>query len=345
MATRTDIVNLALQTIGSRTTVTDAELANNSSNEAIQANLTYTNTRDSLLRMAPWDCATAVINLTYITSVPGTPENASPSTSLWQPGQPAPPWTYEYQYPNDCLRALWIIPAIQNGFANNSYFSEAIKYRVQTDLFYPVLTATVVGGGSGYAVGDSIVLASGDSTVAPIGAPAVLTVLTAPGGVVGTVAVVNQIMGSTVASGGSYFAPQTNPVAQGSTTGSGTDATFNLTFGPQSSQRVILVNQQSATLSYIRQVVDPNVWDPLFQDAMANKLGADIVMGLTGDKQLANYCLQLTNESIQEARALDGNESLTINDHTPDWIRIRGVHYEDIPTQSSFNWGGLLPTY
>jgi hypothetical protein len=95
-------------------------------------------------------------------------------------------------------------------------------------------------------------------------------------------------------------------------------------------------------------VIDPNVWDPLFQDAMANKLGAEIVMGLTGDKQMANYCIQLANGTIQEARKADGNEGLTINDVTPDWIRSRGLWYSD-GMQSGpyvgFDWGGLLPSF
>src|SRR4051812_5750911 len=163
MTTKSAIINLALQSFGSRTTVTDAELTANSTNEAIQANLTYENTRDSLLRMAPWDCAFAAMNLVYITSVPGTPENTSPATNLWTPGQPMPPWMYEYQYPVDCLRACWMIPAQQNGFADGvpittavtgfspySLPSNPIKYKVQTDQFYPVTAAAVVAGGSGY---------------------------------------------------------------------------------------------------------------------------------------------------------------------------------------------------
>ena len=115
MTDNVDIVNRALQVIGTRTTVTAAELANQTSNEAIQANLILTQYRDQLLRMAPWDCALNYANLTYITSVPGTPENTSPVTTLWQKGQPAPPYAYEYQYPVDCLRACFIIPANQTG--------------------------------------------------------------------------------------------------------------------------------------------------------------------------------------------------------------------------------------
>jgi len=362
MTTKTDIVNLALQAFGSRTTVTDAELTNNSTNEAIQANLTYNNTRDSLLRLAPWDCGLATANLTYITSVPGTPENTSPATNLWEPGQPPPPWAYEYQYPRDCLRACWIIPATQTGFASGVPITTAItggvsslwlgtpiRFKTQIDQFVPVIAAAVANGGSGYAVGDQITLAAGDSTQPPIGAPAILEVATVSGGVILTATVISQVIDATSPPlGGSYFAAQTNPVAQGSTTGSGTGATFTLTFGAKGSQRVILTNQEFATLAYVKQVTDPNVWDPMFQDAMANKLGADLVMGLTGDKALANMCIQLANASIMEARKVDGNEALTINDVTPDFIRVRGINWNDgyvSGPYSGFDWGGLLPAY
>src|SRR5688572_7413733 len=159
MTSVTDICNRALQDIGTRTTVTDAELAANSTNEAIQFNLVYANMRDDLLRMAPWDCALKTANLQYISSVPGTPENTSPATSLWTPGQPAPPWAYEYQYPVDCLRAVRIIPANQSdapaGIAAGTgvasfWTGPPVRFKVQIDSFYPVTAAAVVAGGTGY---------------------------------------------------------------------------------------------------------------------------------------------------------------------------------------------------
>jgi hypothetical protein len=110
---------------------------------------------------------------------------------------------------------------------------------------------------------------------------------------------------------------------------------------------VILTNQEFATLSYIKQVTDPDVWDPIFQDAMANRLGAELVMALTGDKGLANVCIALTNASIEEARKADAGEELSINDITPDWIRFRGIDWPGASTGPyvGFDWGGLLPSY
>lgn len=360
MTTDVDIVNRALQTVGTRTTVSASELANNSSNEAIQANLIRENMRDDLLRMAPWDCGTKVANLNYITSVPGTPENTSAAAALWAPGIPAPPWAYEYQYPVDCLRACYIIPAQQTGFSSGVPITTAvtggassfwrgppIRFKVQTDEFYPVTAAAVVAGGTGYIVGDVITLPLGPSTSAPIGAAVQLRVLTAPAGILGTVEVVNVVQGSNPPLGGSYFAPQSGTIAQYSTTGVGTGATFTLTHGPKGTQRVILTNQEFATLAYIKQVTDPNVMDTLFQSAWINLLGAGLTMALTGNRGLANDLITQVNAAIETARTADGNEGLTVNDVTPDWIRVRGIAFTEAYSgpYAGVEWGGMWPSF
>lgn len=368
MTTYTDLVNRSLQAIGTRTTVTDSELASNSTNESIQANLVLTPLRRQLLRMAPWDCGLKTANLVYITSAPGTPENTSAATTLWQPGQPAPPFSYEYQYPVDCLRMCWLIPATQTGFAGGIPITTAVtggaasfwrgppvKFKVQTDLFYPVVAAAPDNPGSGYNIGDLITLVAGPNTAPPIGAPAILMVTGVAAGVITTVVPVSQIPGTGSdpestgegPQGGSYFQQQANPVAQGSTTGSGINATFNLSYGPQSPQRVILTNQEFATGSYVQDVPDPNIWDDQFQEAYIQVLGASLVMALSGDKKLANGNINNANRIIEAARTTDGNEGLTINDISPDWIRIRGVDWTEgySGPYSGYDWGGAFPIF
>lgn len=358
MTDNTSIVNRALQSFGSRTTVTAAELANSSSNEAIQANLCLTQVRDELIRMAPWDCANFTRALAYITSLPGTPENTSPATSTWQIGQPPPPWLYEYQYPLNCLRACYVIPQMDilginppiTTAVTGSYPSAAswapVKFKVVAEGFFTVVAATPVAGGSGYAFNDAIVLATGVAGVAPIGAPAVLVVGSVDGaGAVLTATVFPQIPGSSPPQGGSYISRPVNPVGQSATSGSGAGATFNLTL-TSGQQRVILTNAQNALLNYNIQLTDPNVMDPLFQDAWVSILGARLVMALTGDKTLANLRIQACNAAIEEARKADGNEGLTINDVTPDWIRGRGINFDsDYPTIGGYDWGPMFPYY
>lgn len=374
MTDKTSLVNLALQSFGSRTTVTAAELAANSTNEAIQANLTYENTRDSLLRLAPWDCALKTANLTYITSIPGTPENTSPATNLWLPGQPRPPYAYEYQYPVDCLRACWIIPATltgaggipittaTTGFSPTTWLGGPIPFKVATDEFLMWTVSTILAAGTGYSIGDALEVSLSPSLVvftnkigtfqigAPQGAPArfVVATVNGAGGVTGVLPI-NQIIDDVPPRSGSYFyAYQTTPTFTTDGFGVGCSLTGDVSGSAKVTQRVILTNQEYATLVYVKQVTNPNVWDPLFQDAFVNALGAELVIALSGDKALANICINRANNSIAEARKVDGNEGLTINDATPDWIRGRGIAWADglcSGPYSNFDWGGFLANY
>ena len=352
-----DIVNRSLQAIGTRTTVTAGELAAQSSNEAIQANILLETTRDSLLRMAPWDCCTTAGNLSLITALPGTPENQSPTVAAWAPGLPIPPWAYEYQYPADCLRALYIVSQFQTGLGGVPITTAVtgftvnrggppIKFKVGVDAFYPALSATVVSGGAGYLVNDIITLATGPITSAPIGGPAQLLVTSVAAGVITGVSVINSMPGADTPQSGAYFSQLSAAQAQGSTTGSGAGATFTLGYGPQGQQRVVLTNQESACLMYCRQVTDPNTMDQMFQDAWVNVLAAGLCMALTGDKQLANKLVADANKTIELARATDANEALTINDVTPDFLRIRGVIYSDWgDSNSGYDWGSCWSAY
>lgn len=379
MTTVTDVANRMLQVLGTRTTVTDAQIALNSTNESIQFNLMYTEVRDRLLRMAPWNSAMKTANLTYITSAPGTPENTSSSTTLWSPGQPAPPWAYEYQYPVDCLMPRWIIPSTQTGFADvvpittavtggaSSYWwGQPIRFKVQNDAFYTVDAVAINAPGLGYVVGDQITVALEPSTAiitnkvatfnagAPQGAAAILQVTTVGGaGAITGIKVLTQIDNETISLGGSYYYDYATTVGntnvpQGSTTGAGTGATFNLTFINPAPQRVLLTNQEFATLSYTQQVTDPNVWDPSFREALYTIGAGKLSMALVGNRDRANDLIKIGNEIVRAARGDDGNEGLTINDVTPDWIRARGVNYTEglmSGPYQGYDWGSYFPLF
>jgi hypothetical protein len=381
MTANLDIANRALQFFGSRTNMNSAEFTNLTSNEAVQTQLIMFKLRDELNRMAPWNCSRKYTNLVYISSQPGTPENSAAGPPLWVPGIPPPQWSYEYQYPADCVRPRFLIPQYTSlaggtpiyplgtvtGFSPIGWTGPALKYEVSSDQFFPVTAAAVATGGSGYSIGDTITLTQPSFSFTqaslgvglplqgftmPVGAPAVLTVTAiGGGGAITTVAINNQIFDEPAGTvvGGSYFSTQNaTGVAQGSTSGAGTGATFNLTFGPQGAQRVIICNQEAAILCYNTRVTDPNVMDEFFQDAWIAILAARLVFQLSGDKALANQAISVSNRLIAEARIADGNENLTVNDVTPDWMRTRGnfggPNWEYSPNLS-FDWGSFYSPY
>jgi hypothetical protein len=357
-----DVVNRALQTFGKRTTITSTQLTNESNNEAKQANLILEPTRRQLLRMAPWNCGMKFANLDLITAAPGTNENSASTATRWVPGLPPPPWIFEYQYPVDCLKPCWLVPMTATGATIDgvpiypvgvttgnmalSLQGPMIRFKVATDEFVPVTSALVAAGGTGYVVGDIITLADTPAGSNPIGAPARLRVATLAGSAVATVSVVNQVLDASPAQGGSYFAQQANPVAQGSTTGVGTGATFTLSYAAKATQRVILTNQQDAILAYVKDQVDLNVMDDLFQEAWINVLAAGLSFALTGDKGLANQRIQMANIKIEQARTADGNEGPVIDDRTPDWIRVRGYSGDGLYNANGpgFDWGPMWPS-
>jgi hypothetical protein len=345
--------------------VTDAELLANSTNEAIQANLILEPYRDQLLRMAPWDCAMKYNNAIYITSVPGTPENTSPALNNWVPGQPAPPFAYEYYYPGDCLRMCYIIPAQQTGFADGVPITTAvtggapalwqgspIKFKVSTDQFREASGLAIVDGGLGHQVNDLVILGV-DILAQTFNAGAVpagiirIKVLTVDGS--GTILTASLEDFDTIEKNALLYSVPTYTLLQVATTGIGTGAQATVSGVSQAafSARVILTNQEFATLAYVGQVTDPNVMDPMFIEAWANVVGAGMAMALTEDKSTANLAISITNKHIEEARKVDGNEGLTINDVTPDFIRTRGIAWTEYYTgpYSQFDWGSYWPVF
>jgi hypothetical protein len=397
MTLNVDIANRALQIMGSRTNMSLAEFNAQSSNEAIQSQLIMFKLRDELNRMAPWDSCTKYATLAYICSLPTTPENATAGAPLWQPGIPAPPYSYEYQYPVDCLRARKILPQYTasaggvpiypvgtvTGAAQVGWTGPALKFKVSTDSFFGINAAAPANPGTGYSVGDILTLQQPTYTFlqnsAPTNQPPTLTSYTMTvgtpvqvvvatiggGGSIATVTIVNQVLdetgsptaGAQLPIGGSYFSVPSGAQSVSSSQSAlnpgipspGSGATFTLTATSMAPQRIILSNTEQAILCYNAQIIDPNIMDPLFQDAWQHILAARLCFQLSGDKAAANIFIGLANTAIIEARKADGNEGITVNDVTPDFIRIRGGYgvgpnFEYSPN-TDFDWGGVYSPY
>jgi|SRR5215813_4134762 len=117
------VANQALSLLGTRSQIASLQ---EQSNESIAVNKWIDECRQTVLRMAPWNSATNFNSLTLICAAPGTPENPSVSPALWQKGIPPPPWAYEYAWPTDCVRALFIVPQFQTGFSSGVPITTAV---------------------------------------------------------------------------------------------------------------------------------------------------------------------------------------------------------------------------
>lgn len=108
---------------------------------------------------------------------------------------------------------------------------------------------------------------------------------------------------------------------------------------------VILSDASDAIAVYTCDVDNPGLWDGLFQEAMVDALAARLVMALTGDKTLFRLRAQAAMGSIEQARAADGNEGLTIQDHVPDWLRARGYAGDYTTPAEGFYGGWITPSF
>lgn len=84
------------------------------SQEARNCLILYEPTRDEILRAAHWNFARKTAQLTLLKAAPGTPEFIGTVPAAWNPTLPAPPWLYEYAYPDDCVKARYIVPSVIN---------------------------------------------------------------------------------------------------------------------------------------------------------------------------------------------------------------------------------------
>lgn len=239
MASDVSIANQALAASGSRTQISSLD---DNTKQAKTVKLFYASTRDSLLREAQWGFADKFVALGLLTSLPGAPGSTETGGSVWSPNFPAPGWLYQYSYPEDCLKANWIIPQGQWG---------AFLAQAQTDGPWRAFKAFAVP----FALSSS-----------------------------GGIAVIN-------------------------------------------------TNAQQAILSYTMRVENAALFPPDFEEALVGRLAFKIVIPLSGDKVLATGADGKADQLVEQAKASDANEGLTVIDNIPDWLQAR-----DWPTVASWPW-------
>lgn len=86
---------------------------------------------------------------------------------------------------------------------------------------------------------------------------------------------------------------------------------------------VILTNQENAVANYTVNQQNPQSWDALFTSAFVASLAAYLVPALSLNPPLMQQQIGIAQKMIALAQAQDSNESPTVQDHIPDWIRTR----------------------
>lgn len=91
------------------------------------------------------------------------------------------------------------------------------------------------------------------------------------------------------------------------------------------SVKVINTDCENALLDYTYEANDETIWDPSFIQVQVSALSARLAIAISGDRAIAQLRTDQANSVIIQARIASANESLTVLDHIPDWLRIRGI--------------------
>jgi hypothetical protein len=109
-------------------------------------------------------------------------------------------------------------------------------------------------------------------------------------------------------------------------------------------KKVLLTNAPTPVFEYTYEATDETLWDPEFVMVMVLAMAARIAIALRSDKQMAQLKLDGANNAILAARVADANEGLTILDHVPDWIAVRGAGANS-PNNFVYPYGPLFSSW
>lgn len=118
------IINIALDIIGYPRRVGDIFEGTRASKVALD---TYAETRDEVLRMRDWGFANRSMTLSVLKSAPA---NGYSSGTPWSTAYPPIPYLFEYTYPADAIRILYIYSG-QMALPNNDPLP--VQYKIAND--------------------------------------------------------------------------------------------------------------------------------------------------------------------------------------------------------------------
>lgn len=89
--------------------------------------------------------------------------------------------------------------------------------------------------------------------------------------------------------------------------------------------KIIVSNVRAAIGVYTADITDPDLFDSMFESALAASLAYKLVIPLSGNVGMREQFRASAEGSIQNARAVDGNEAIPSSDAQVDWLTARGV--------------------
>jgi hypothetical protein len=115
------------------------------------------------------------------------------------------------------------------------------------------------------------------------------------------------------------------------------------TYGNQT--RVLLSNAANAIGVYTRDITNPDVFDPLFRQALTASLAFNLVIPLAGNVGMQKNFAALAEDAITKARVADANEAIPSSDIRVDWIETRGGGMNSPYAFNTGSNGGEFPAW
>jgi hypothetical protein len=85
----------------------------------------------------------------------------------------------------------------------------------------------------------------------------------------------------------------------------------------------LLSNNAAVIIEYISRIEDSTMFDSLFVDCFADRIGADLTYNLSDNNTLTQLMFQRSKDKIKQARAMDGQEGIPRSIEADTWLNSR----------------------
>lgn len=87
--------------------------------------------------------------------------------------------------------------------------------------------------------------------------------------------------------------------------------------------RVLLTDEETCNIIYIKRIIDPNEFDPLLVEAIATRLAMELSYPITQSNTMKEQMAREFQEIIREARSIDAQEGTPETLETNTWLNAR----------------------